>query len=54
MVLDPLLFLMFINYIVDKIYSHIQLNADCILYSAVTCNADMFTFQSNLDNIDAW
>lgn len=52
--LEALLDLIYINVIVENVFSSVRLYADgCVLYSDVSCNADIFALQSDLDKIKA-
>lgn len=54
-VLGPLLFIIFINDIPDKISSTIRLFADdCVLYRRISCCTDQITLQNDLSNIHNW
>lgn len=56
-VLGPLLFLIYINDIVDVITSPVQIRLfadDCILFNEITCHEDQIQLNSNLLSIQAW
>ena len=54
-VLGPLMFLIYINDIGDKVSSNLWLFADdCILYSTVTSLEDSKQLQCDLDSISEW
>lgn len=54
-VFGPLLFLIYINDIVQEISLNVRLYADdCIVYSSIVSNYDVCTLQKNLDSIQQW
>jgi hypothetical protein len=53
-VLGPLLFLIYINDIVDGLQCNIRLFDDCILYNTITNNEDCVKLQKDLDHVCAW
>ena len=54
-VLDPLMFLIYINDITESISSPLRLFADdCILYRTITTEEDAIQLQNDLDQLSAW
>lgn len=56
-VLGPLLFLIYVNDIVDVITGPVQIRLfadDCVLFNEITCREDQSVLNSNLCNIYDW
>ena len=54
-VLGPLMFLLYINDINEKLTSHIRLFADdCVMYRTVVPTEDSFHLQKDLDRVFEW
>ena len=58
-VLDPTLFLLYINDIAEGVYSHIKLFADdCLIYRAIQTPSDQYILQQDLNTLikcaDKW
>jgi hypothetical protein len=54
-VLDPLLFLIYINYIPERTTSDARLFADdCLLHKPITCAANNISLQKDLESLIKW